>query len=291
MFLKVGVPVLVCSLVVMPVCAQTTLAQPTPPVVQADPKTSPQYMQPKVAQPISPVVQADPKASFLASMPDMGSILSSFLSSASTTKTPAMGDKPDVLIQRAEAAYKDKRFKDVMIALQMAQDALRRQHMDYYAGLLPQAHGDGWTLDEVKPEDTICFGEQMFGGGAALSRSYSNNGQRVKVTFVTDAPIMSFIVPLLQGFAPLLANGELAQGTVKGYPSIYFENKENDMQAELPASQQVVVKASPAKQPPMHILTVLTGDVIVNISSETLGKDFLGQFANIIDYERLKAGQ
>ena len=165
MFLKVVVPVLALSIVAAPGYAQTTAAQPA-----------------------SPFAQANPNASLLASMPDMGTMLSSFFS---TANRPTTGDKPDVLIQRAQTAYNDKRYKDAMTALQLAQDALRRQHMDYYAGLLPPAHGGGWTLEEAKPEDTICFGEQICGGVAALSRGYTNNGQKVKITYVTDAPIMS----------------------------------------------------------------------------------------------------
>ncbi len=117
-----------------------------------------------------------------------------------------------------------------------------------------------------------------------MSRGYTNNGQKVKITFVTDAPIMSFIVPLLQSFAPLIAKGDLAQGTIKGYPSIYFENNGNAVQGMQPA-------VASGKQPAVHVLTVLMGDVIVTLSSETLGREFLTQFANVVDYDKLKVGQ
>lgn len=204
-----------------------------------------------------------PSATMMNSVPDVGAILSSFLA---TANKPTTVEKTEVHIQRAQTAYNEKKYKDAMMSLQLAQDALRRQHADYYTTLFPKS-STNWAMEEVKPEDMICLGQQIFGGMLGLSRTYSSNGNKVKISFITDAPVMSFIAPILQAMAPFIAKGELAQGTIKGYPSIYVENTGNNPMAKLPVSQQGAAKFPPAKQAPMHALIVLVGDVIVGISS------------------------
>jgi len=235
----------------------------------------------------SAATQAIPNAAMMASVPNVDKVLSSFLA---TVNRPTTVEKTEVHIQRAQAAYNDKKYKDAMTSLQLAQDALRRQHADYYTNIFPKA-SKNWSLEETKPEDMICLGQQIFGGMLVLSRTYSSNGNKVQISLMTDAPVLSFVGPILQAIAPFIAKGEIAQGTIKEYPSIYVDNINGGAMAKRPSRQDGSIEFSSAKQTPMHVLIVLVGDVIVGISSETLDREYLSQFANILDYDKLKRGQ
>lgn len=169
------------------------------------------------------------------------------------------------IIVRAETSYKQGKFKDALTQLDRAQTEIRQQRVELFRHLLPAAPKD-WALVTSPEEDGKSVGAALMGGGSTISRSFSSNGHTATVSYITDSPMVTMLSGLanaLGGMVPAKTN----QISVNGYNANYEEKSEQGKKK--------------------HMLTIFAGDVLVSVESETLDKETLVQFANLINLSKL----
>lgn len=132
----------------------------------------------------------------------------------------------DVTDQVGEAlkAYKKKDYSTAAAALDAAATLVRQKRADVIAALLPKPLS-GWEADEAKSSHA---GAAMFGGGISAERRYRNGDKEVKVSVVTDSP-------MIQAMSMMFANPQFAGPdnklvVISGQKAIY-NSEENSYQA------------------------------------------------------------
>jgi hypothetical protein len=115
---------------------------------------------------------------------------------ASVLAGPAWGDDVLEQIEQAKQYYADKDYAGAITELQFAVDEIRSKVNTLYADTFPAAPA-GWTSDAPETEEGAAF----FGGGSAISRTYSQDGGAGSI----DAQLL-VDNPMVQGLAAMLSS-------------------------------------------------------------------------------------
>jgi len=192
---------------------------------------------------------------------------------ASPPSPPDVAPKEDTVIgpmNHAIEAYQAGKFKEALKLSDDAQSGIRAKHVALYRALLPPAPAGGWT-EEDKNDSGATLGAQLVGGLSVVGRDYKGGGHTASIAYVIDSPMITMLSGIMQAITSASGpNGSSEE--IKGYKATYKEQSEDHKAAA-------------------HQLTVFAGDVVVMVQSNTLPKETLMQFANIIDYDRLKTVQ
>jgi hypothetical protein len=170
----------------------------------------------------------------------------------------------DVYMDQAKQAYLAGQYKKSLDLLGKAQTVIRTKRAELFKPLLPPATGK-WQIEESK-NDNMTAPPALLGGMSLVSRVYTGYGYTVELKFIIDSPMMSMLGGLLQA-----AGKDAKTEEIKGNKAIYKETS---------------VGAGSH-----HQLMIFCGDVLISLESTNLPKEFMMQFANAIDYDKIKAVQ
>ncbi len=130
---------------------------------------------------------------------------------------PAWADDVTDQINEALAAYARKDMPTAIAGLEAATSLMRQKRADAYGLLLP-APPKGWTADAV---ETISSGMAMV-GGAGASREYHKGGSTVKMSILSDSPLLQVMTTFAtSGFAAMA--GARTQ-IINGRRTIYMKD-------------------------------------------------------------------
>ncbi len=110
-------------------------------------------------------------------------------------------------IENAKQAYADGDIAGAKEELAYASQLLGQMRAKQLESLLPEAL-DGWTRKEDK--SSANAGAAMFGGGTTANVEYRRGNDRVKISIITDSPMLASMSMLFSN--PALAG---TQGTMK----------------------------------------------------------------------------
>lgn len=108
-------------------------------------------------------------------------------------------DEVEEAIKEALAAYEQKDYVMAKQSLGMATQLINQLNAKTLAELLPEPLA-GWEAQAVSDESQ---GGAMFGGGIAVSRSYSKEGKKLKISIMGDSPMLSQMMGIFQN--PMIA--------------------------------------------------------------------------------------
>jgi len=187
---------------------------------------------------------------------------------------PDVKEKPEDLLHKAITAYEAGQMKDSLKLIEDAQDGIRVKHAELYAKLLPSLPAGGWTIADPDPSKTVVtFSTRVAGGLNVINRTFAGNGHKVTITYIADSSTIALVSPLLSAFAPLVIGPNGSFDSVKGNPAMYLESKPDEVR----------------HRPASHTIIVMMPDTIVAVTSQTLPKETLMQFASTVDFDQLKA--
>ncbi len=112
---------------------------------------------------------------------------------------PAFADDVTDQIEEALKAYKKNDLGMASTALNAALAFIRQARADGLAKLLPGA-APGW---KIKEQDSSSGGAAMFGGGISASKRYVKGKMSVKISLMTDSP-------MLQAMSMMFTNPQMA---------------------------------------------------------------------------------
>ena len=118
----------------------------------------------------------------------------------------AIADDFTTTLENARQAYDEGDVAAAKEELDYASQLLGQMRAESLQSLLPSAL-DGWTRKDAKASNA---GTAMFGGGTSANAEYSSGKDRVKVSIITDSPMLSSMAMLFSN--PALAG---SQGTMK----------------------------------------------------------------------------
>jgi hypothetical protein len=176
----------------------------------------------------------------------------------------------DDFLGQAKDAYKEGHYRQAQNLVDKAQIAIRTKRAELYKALLPAASGE-WKVDD-NADKRIVFGF-VNNNNSNVSRTYTGYGHTVKISYLIDPQTMGMMRPFISP-----GDQDSSPEEVKGYQAIYKDS----------SSQQI----NPAfRNGTAHQLTIYEGDVVAVIQSDTLPKSTMMEFANAIDFAKIKAVQ
>jgi hypothetical protein len=181
--------------------------------------------------------------------------------------TPPFADGVMVSMHNAEAAYQAGMYKNALKFTDQAEGDIRTKHAALYRSLLPPAPAVGWVSQD-KNDNNSTLGAALAGGMAIVSRDYKGGTHTASISYVVDSPMLTMVSGMLGAVAA--ASGPNSEAMeIKGNKALYREQ-------------------APSDKGEAHQLMIYAGDVMVMVQSNTLPKNTLVQFANIVDYDKLK---
>jgi len=118
----------------------------------------------------------------------------------------AIADDFTTTLDSVRAAYEEGDIAAAKEELDYASQLLGQMRAKKLESLLPEAL-DGWTRKDAKASNA---GAAMFGGGTSANAEYSRGKDRIKISIITDSPMLSSMAMMFNN--PALAG---TQGTVK----------------------------------------------------------------------------
>lgn len=187
-----------------------------------------------------------------------------------STEQPASEDKVVDFMNQSIKAYQDGKFKESLKLSDEAQNGIRDRHAELYRALLPSVPSGGWTLED-KADVSATLGTPIVGGMSVVARSYKGGGHTATIAYIVDSPMMSLLSNVMQAISS--ASGpNVSTEDIKGNKATYREQ-------------------STERKGANHQLMIFAGDVMVLVQSDTLPKETLLQFANLVDFDKLKTVQ
>ncbi len=126
-------------------------------------------------------------------------------------------EEPDPIIQTIEKAmeeYKKQDFTNAASSLDYASQLIRQKKGEALGKLLP-APLDGWTAEESKSQVTAA---SLFGGGLTAERTYRKEGASVKISIITDSPLLQSMIMMFSN--PMFASSVGQFELINGYKGI-----------------------------------------------------------------------
>lgn len=166
-------------------------------------------------------------------------------------------------IDEAKKAYENKDFAGAVQALEAAAQLVRQQRAEGLAQYLPAAPS-GWTAEEA---DSTSAGASMMGGMISAAREYRKDSANVKVSFITDSPMLQAVLMMYN--MPMMAGNDGGK-------------------LERIKKQKAIVKYDKSgKHGSINI--VVGGTLLLQIEGSDLTDVELRSFAEAIDYDKLAA--
>ena len=158
-------------------------------------------------------------------------------------------------IEQASDLYENGDTQQAISQLEFAAQLIRQQRGSGMQAFLPEAL-DGWTAEDAS---STAAGAAMFGGGTAVERSYTDGSQRVKISMLTDSPMMQAFMMMFSNPAMVSAQGGKLQ---------------------MIAGQRALVK-------PDGVTIVLQNTYLIQIDGNASQEDYIA-YAGAVDFDGLK---
>ena len=133
----------------------------------------------------------------------------------------------DPVIQTIEKAldeYKNKDFTNAAGSLDYASQLIRQKKGEALGKMLPEPLV-GWTADEGQSQVTAAA---LFGGGLTTERTYKKDASVIKISIVTDSPLMQSMVMMFSN--PIFASSAGQFELINGYKGIInYQNNGGDI--------------------------------------------------------------
>ncbi len=104
----------------------------------------------------------------------------------------AFADEVEDSINEALKLYKEGKYTEASISLQLAVNAINEKKGGAISSALPDKIGD-WKGGEVNQSNALA----VIGGGATIERKYSKAGRDATITIIADSPMISQVVGLM----------------------------------------------------------------------------------------------
>ncbi len=133
----------------------------------------------------------------------------------------------DPVIQTIEKAldeYKNKDFSNAASSLDYASQLIRQKKGDALSKMLPEAL-PGWKADDGKSTVTAV---SLFGGGLTADRTYTKDSSVIKISVVTDSPMIQSMMMMFSN--PIFASSAGKFELINGYKGIVnYQNSGGDI--------------------------------------------------------------
>lgn len=126
-------------------------------------------------------------------------------------------EEPDPVVQTIEKAmeeYKKQDFTNAASSLDYASQLIRQKKGEALGKLLP-APLEGWTAEEGKSQVTAA---SIFGGGLTAEQTYLKEDASVKISIITDSPLLQSMIMLFSN--PMFASSVGQFELINGYKGI-----------------------------------------------------------------------
>lgn len=176
---------------------------------------------------------------------------------------PAHAD--DVLdsINQAIRNYQKGEYSEAVSNLDYAAQLIRQKRSEWLQSLLPEPL-PGWKAKEVKSQ---AVSQLMFGGMISSERQYSKGASSVKVTIVTDSPMLQAVLMMFSN--PMFAGmdgGNLQK--IKGRKAIVTYRQE-DRSGDLKM--------------------VVANRVLLTVEGKGISREDLVDYASAVDFGKLES--
>lgn len=175
---------------------------------------------------------------------------------------PLRADDVTDSVDEALKAYKDGDYATAAASLDAAAQMIRQKRAEAFTKFLPAAPS-GWTAEDAT---SSAAGAAMFGGAVTAERQYSKGDASVTIKFLTDSPMMSAVMMMMNN--PMLLN-----------------SSENGKMERI-KSQKALVKQNGDDG---EINIVVGGTMLVTITGNGVTGAEMKSFAEGIDYAKLAA--
>jgi hypothetical protein len=160
----------------------------------------------------------------------------------------------------AIGAYKKGNYNDALSKIDAAKKSVGMKRVEAYQSLLPPIPRGGWSLSDDTP-DRFMF--------SFVQRTYKANGNTVTIKYTFGEDMLNIMKAGANVVVDTMMSANKAAFDVKGNKADYRDIKLGD---------KII----------SHEVEVHAGKVLVTVVSETIGKDVLVQFADLVDFDKLR---
>ncbi|MFA5702857.1 MAG: hypothetical protein WC982_04990 [Advenella sp.] len=116
-----------------------------------------------------------------------------------TTGNMVHADEVEDAIQEALTAYQQQDYSMAKQSLGMATQLINQLNAKALGQVLPEPLA-GWQAKEIADESQAGM---MFGGGISVSRDYSKDNKKLKISIIGDSPMLAQMMGIFQN--PMIA--------------------------------------------------------------------------------------
>jgi hypothetical protein len=175
---------------------------------------------------------------------------------------PLRADDVTDSVDEALKAYKDGDYATAAASLDAAAQMIRQKRAESFSALLPAAPS-GWTAEDAT---SAAAGAAMLGGGVSAERRYTKGDSSVTIKILTDSPMMSAVMMMLNNPAILASSGSGKLERIKGQKALVKQDGDDG-----------------------EINIVVGGTMLVTIDGDSVTAAEMKVFAESIDYAKLAA--
>ena len=163
----------------------------------------------------------------------------------------------------AKSYYKNKKFKEAQTALEDATTLIQQKRGKSLQETLPKALS-GWTENQSKLQ---AVGKGMFGGALTVFKRYKKGRSQIKVSVITDSPIIQSYLGAFSNTFLNAGGGELIResSTKKGHLK-YQENRRRG-----------------------NLSSIIDNRFLLKIEGRQVDKKHLLSYFKAIDFKKIKA--
>lgn len=165
-------------------------------------------------------------------------------------------------IDEAVKAYKDGDYATAAGSLDAAAQMIRQKRAESFSALLPAAPS-GWTAEDAT---SGAAGAAMFGGGISAERRYTKGDASVTIKLLTDSPMMSAVMMMVNNPAILASSGNGKLERIKGQKALVKHDGDSG-----------------------EINIVVGGTMLVTLDGDGVTPAEMKSLAESIDYAKLAA--
>ncbi|MCK5071442.1 MAG: hypothetical protein KAR01_12890 [Desulfocapsa sp.] len=127
-------------------------------------------------------------------------------------------------IEKALIEYKNNDFSNAATSLDYAGQLIRQKKGETLNNLLPEPL-PGWTADEGTSKVTSAA---LLGGGLTAERTYTKDDSLIKITIITDSPLMQSMIMIFSN--PLFAASAGQLELINGHKGVVnYQNNGGDI--------------------------------------------------------------
>jgi hypothetical protein len=126
-------------------------------------------------------------------------------------------------LEEAKKAYAKGDYATAGSALDSASGLVREKRVEQWKKTFPEPLS-GWKADEPSGQS---MGAAMFGGGTAVTRTYSKGDASVEISLMTDSPMMAMMSGMMGGMGAAMMGGDggMKQLVIDGRKVIYDKSQ------------------------------------------------------------------